>query len=331
MKHLLIGDLHLTDRSRDAYRFSIFNWIRKQQIKYRPEITFLMGDLTDKKDNHSSVLVNRIIRELVQLEPPVFILKGNHDYINEEDPFFKFLNEVHDGYNFVTSPTKYRGVMMIPHYRQQAQFEEALKCQIGFDILLIHQTIDGTQAESGARLSGFRAAPIASLKGVRCYAGDVHKPQRSGPVTYVGAPYTIRFGDDFQPRCLLLDEGKEKNLYFDCLKKWSLTVSSPEDIIENEDLLEGDQVKLTLKLPREELVNSGAIKKAVKQACEEKGLEVFGIETQTDKQLPARIEGAISPSRTPQEIITAYAKQEKLPSQVKQVGLELCSTLKESS
>ena len=57
---LVIGDLHLTDQPKDAYRFGIFKWIKKQIEKHQPEYTVILGDLTDKKDKHSAGLVNRI-------------------------------------------------------------------------------------------------------------------------------------------------------------------------------------------------------------------------------------------------------------------------------
>ncbi|RPI87194.1 MAG: hypothetical protein EHM40_23155, partial [Chloroflexi bacterium] len=82
MTWLVTSDLHLTDRPRDAHRFGLFKWLAKKQRKHGVKATFILGDITDKKDNHSSALVNRVVNELTQLEPPVYVLKGNHDFID---------------------------------------------------------------------------------------------------------------------------------------------------------------------------------------------------------------------------------------------------------
>src|SRR5258706_13941052 len=92
MSYLLVGDTHFSDRPKDAYRFGIFRWIHEQQKKYQPAATFILGDVCDRKDNHSAALVNQITNELNRLEKPIFILKGNHDYTDPENPFFGFLS-----------------------------------------------------------------------------------------------------------------------------------------------------------------------------------------------------------------------------------------------
>ena len=46
-------------------------------------------------------------------------------------------------------------------------------------------------------------------KGAKVYSGDIHTPQKAGPVTYVGAPYLVDFGDDYAPRVIVLDGNKE--------------------------------------------------------------------------------------------------------------------------
>src|SRR5882672_7996340 len=196
MNYLITSDLHLSDRPRDSYRFGLFKWLARQQQLNRADATFILGDITERKDNHPSTLVNRIVDELIGLKPPVYILKGNHDFIDPDNPYFRFLNCI-DGVYFITTPTTLHGFTMIPHCRDQTEFNAAcdlIKPQTG---VLIHQTLNGAKAESGARLAGLQATPIEAKHPLGCWAGDVHRPQRHGLVTYVGAPYTVRFGDDF--------------------------------------------------------------------------------------------------------------------------------------
>jgi hypothetical protein len=331
MRILLIGDLHLTDRPRDSYRFGIFDWVKKQQQIYKPDITIFSGDCTDRKDNHSATLVNKIVFSMIKLAPPIYVIKGNHDYIDDKQPFFKFLNRI-EGLGFVVTPRLItKRVAAIPHFRDEKVFAQACDDLPSVDYLFIHQTLDGAIAESGTRLSGFSTSPIESLAPTwGTYAGDIHRPQRAGLVTYVGSPYNIRFGDDFQPRCLLLEDGKEKNLYFDCPRKWKLTVRDDQAILTNKDLLEGDQVKVTIELAREEAVDGRTYIRRVKDACVRRGLEVFGIEVKINT-LTRKPKAVTQKGVTAKEIILSYCKSEGLSSQIKEAGLALCSPLKKSS
>lgn len=322
--YLLIGDLHLTDRPRDAYRFGIFKWIREQHRKFKPKATVILGDLCEQKNYHSATLVNRISNEIDKLERPIYILMGNHDYIDPKNPFFKFLG-LFEGVEFIVTPTEIGDLFMIPHCRDETAFAEACACFYGHPTyLLLHNTFTGAIAETGAPLTGFSASPIEALAPrLGTYAGDVHRPQQAGPVTYVGAPYNVRFGDNFTPRCLVIDaKGQKTNLYFDCPRKWSLTVRSSEDIIRNNLLIEGDQVKLEIELAREEAVDWKTIKLDVMDACREMKLEVFGV-TLNIKATTERKALKVGEGSVPEDVLTAFCSAENVPNAVKQAGVQL--------
>ena len=80
---ILITDLHLTEKQEDQYRFNIFPWLVTRHSKDKSiRAVFILGDLTDRKDNHSAWFVNKIVSSLRALTAhfdDVFILKGNHD------------------------------------------------------------------------------------------------------------------------------------------------------------------------------------------------------------------------------------------------------------
>ena len=327
MRWLVSSDLHLTDRPRDAHRFGIFGFLAKQQRKHGVTATFILGDITDKKDNHSASLVNRIVNELTQLAPPVYVLKGNHDFIDPNNPFFGFLNCI-DGLRFVTKPTylKDLGVVMIPHQPNQAAFDEACKViPTNAAGVMLHATLEGAIAESGRHLSGLQW-PLTHSKslGRVVLAGDIHRPQRlANGVTYVGAPYTVRFGDDFDPRVLLVRDGKLQDLHYDCPRKWVLNVRDAEELGRSKART-GDQVKVRLELAREEAVEWKTHKQAILDTCKEMGLEVFGVELIVNTN--SRIERiAVEPSRTktPAEVVAAFCKAENTASNIKRAGLEL--------
>jgi len=321
--YLIIGDPHFTDRPRDEYRFGLFPWIRKQQLKYKPSATIILGDLCDKKDRHSAKLVNRIVEGIDSLERPIYVLMGNHDYIDPDNPFFKFLNRL-DGVEFFVHPTTVGELGFIPHCHDEADFKEAIKAVNGCKVLFLHNTFEGAIAETGAALSGFSMAPLKALKGpVSVFAGDVHRPQQSGPITYVGAPYSVRFGDDFTPRCLLVHgDGTLNNLFFDCPRKWGLTIKSAKELLKNEELLEGDQIKVTLELPREEIVNWKEHKQEVLDACAKLKLEVYGVNMKGNE--PVKRDKVYVPisAQQPSDTLAAFCKAEKLATEIVSMGKE---------
>ena len=328
MSYLLIGDLHLTDRPRDAYRFDIFKWIKQQQEKYKVTTTFLLGDITNEKDRHSATLVNNLIDNLKGLKPPVFICKGNHDYTSPDNPFFGFLNWL-DGIIFVSNPGVYfcgdLKVAILPHCREEKLVQmncEAFADEGKIDLLLCHNTFQGAIAETGAPLTGFSATPIEALKPrLGCYAGDVHRPQKAGPVTYVGAPYHIRFGDDFDPRCILLDDNdKAIDLYFEAPRKWKVTVTGAYDILKNKNLIKGDHIKVTIELAREEAVEWQTYKQQVLDACAEIGLEVFGVDLKVLGN-SRHSNTSVTVANQPVNIVEAFCQSENAPSQVREAGL----------
>lgn len=326
---LFIGDLHLTDSSKDEYRWSIFNWIKKQQDKYKPEATFLAGDITNAKDRHSATLVNRIVAGLTLLKPPVYVTMGNHDYRDPDNPFFKFLNHI-DGIYFIIEPVVLKAgkrIAVLPHVRDQSAFDTMVASVAGDDdnghpaAFLCHQTFDGAVAESGVRLSGLSASLIESLRPeLGVYAGDVHRPQTQGLVTYIGCPYNVRFGDNFEPRCIYVDKnGTETYPWFDAPRKWSLTVNSPESILGNKELVSGDQVKLTIEVTREEVVEWKAIRKEILDACKELMLEVHGckLEVRTN-QRRERIK--LKQHVTKDSTFEQFCKAENLAKEIVKVG-----------
>ncbi len=327
MTWLITSDIHLSDRARDEHRFGLFKWLAKQQEKHQVTATFVLGDITEQKDKHSSKLVNRTVDELTRLRPPVYVLRGNHDCTDPNDPFFRFLNCI-DGLEFVVEPTMVEnGVVMIPHQRAQAQFDQA--CTItprSAKGVMLHQTLAGAKAETGARLNGLtikQGGPLSSFVKPRgIWAGDVHRPQVVSGVTYVGSPYHIRFGDDFTPRVLLVRDGVEQNLYYPAPRKWSLTIKD-ETALEAEELHPDDQVKLNLELPIEEACNWQEYKQRILAVCHERGLEVFGLSVSLIGKRKRIQNGGVPSLKTHEEVVMAYCLKEGVGNGIKRAGMEI--------
>jgi hypothetical protein len=231
---------------------------------------------------------------------------------------------------FITDPIVVkagRPIAMIPHYRTQEEFNAAVDYCAGAkpDAFLVHQTFEGAIAETGVRLSGLSASPIELLKPpLGVYAGDVHRPQTQGWVTYVGCPYQVRFGDDFEPRCIHVSKsGVEAYPWFEAPRKWALTVRGAEDILGNKNLYEKDQVKLTIELAREESIGWKKVKQEVLTTCKKRKLQVYGVkvEVRTTKQ-KQRIklqEKYIKDA----DVFDLFCKAENVASEIKQVGKDI--------
>jgi hypothetical protein len=245
--------------------------------------------------------------------------------LDPDSPFFKFLNCI-EGFHFIIEPEVILGnVAMVPHCRTQELFDAACgKMPKAPKALMLHQTIAGAIAETGRPLTGLKASPIELLKPALCYSGDVHKPQRCGPVNYIGAPYQVRFGDDFEGRVMLVDGKKETSLHYPCIHKWTLRIRDAEELANNPKLKAGDQVKLIIELAREEMTDWAGHKRKALDVCKELNLEVFGVDvdikTSTHK---AEKKESVRQGKTKEEILAEFCKSEKISLQIKQAGKEL--------
>jgi DNA repair exonuclease SbcCD nuclease subunit len=280
-KFLLTSDLHLTDRPQDAYRFDVFPWLKEQGKKHNVDFIGILGDLTDSKDNHNSTLVNKIVTSLGSLQGSchkVFLLKGNHDYIDEDTPFFKFIN-VFDKVELIIEPAvqiwRKDRYLFLPHTKNPTEewdFEFA-----SYDCVFMHQTINGALASNGIKMKGLSETFLKDCKKV--YSGDIHKPQKIGNIEYVGTPYHVRFNDRYEPRVILYDsEEGVKDLYFPCLKKHTLEIREPDDLFAYEKVSKGDQVKVRVKIRTADMLDWAGIRQQVVLNCEKMGVELFGVE-----------------------------------------------------
>lgn len=323
-KRLIASDLHLSDRPKDSYRFGIFKWLAEQQRKQNVDETYLLGDLTDRKDNHSSALVNRIIDELLQLRPPIYLLRGNHDGLDPNNPFFRFLQSI-EGLEFVVDAKCVTpGVALIPHQPDQASFDRVCAMiQPNPTLVATHQCFDGAIGETGHRLSGFSGAVVRSKRPLRWYSGDVHEPQTLDcGAMYVGAPYHIRFGDAYIPRVILAKNGQDADLHYPCLKKYVLRVRTSADVLAHSELRKGDHVRLIVTLPHEEVVGWAALKRSILDACREMEVQVFGVELEITGSRPERA-GVTVAGKSHQEVLTDFCRAEGVPANFSRVGAEL--------
>jgi DNA repair exonuclease SbcCD nuclease subunit len=260
MKTLYTADWHLTSLPDDEYRWGVFPWLQAYATNEPLDAIWVMGDLTERKDEHPAELVLRLCEELGHLAElcPVYIFKGNHDYLEESRPFFSFL-ERHEGLRYFSTPTalkidglRYRVMPHAHDWRQQYRGETFER----FDRVLFHQALRGAVGSNGHEVQGMRPRVFDTVRrDAHCLGGDIHKPQQVGKALYVGSPHPVNFGDEFRPGAILERDGELRRIYRTTIKKVVLHLNSVEEFDGVQDLSEADRARVTLHLPRSEFVH----------------------------------------------------------------------------
>lgn len=331
---ILITDLHLNEDPKDQYRFDLFEWIVRKYGDGRCQTLFILGDLTDKKDNHSAWFVNKIVSHLHFLTQSfdIYLLRGNHDCIDPRSPFFKFTQYMQK-ITYITEPRKlfpiYHGhqfrFLMLPHSRQPETEWKKLEF-IKSDAIFMHQTFKGALAENDTVLDGLSPAKFDKYR-AKIFSGDIHVPQKIGRITYIGAPYHIHFGDRFTPRILIANKDfKCQEDYFPAPRKHAIRIRNEQELLKADNFRKGDWIKVEVLLPRSEFVDWVGIRDRVKSTCKDLGLELHGLKLKEIKRTHLTkndSEKKQISQREPEEIFARYCSKQKLDKYTKAIGNEL--------
>jgi DNA repair exonuclease SbcCD nuclease subunit len=328
MTVLVTADLHMSDNTRDSYRFVFMDWLIAA-VRKRKDITLviILGDLTDDKDRHSAFLTNKVADyiRLIADEYDVIVLKGNHDYLIEDSPFFQFLGHI-PNVRWMNKPTRIYveeigRCLFLPHtkdYKKEWESELSNK----FKLVLCHQTFEGANIGT-RRLEGI---PLSIFpKGVRIISGDIHVPQTIGPLTYVGAPYHVDFGDNYDSRVLLIDGDKITSLPYTGPQKrlielTSLSESNIAKQAEKAGARKGDLVKFRINLKTDEYDRWGETKDGIKLWAEKRGYAVETVQPVVDMR-PGTYRK--TDARTDTEIVAAFGKRANVPKETLNTGIKL--------
>lgn len=253
---LITGDIHLSDNIRDSYRIELMrkvvtNWLDRYEVTD----FIVLGDLTEAKDGHHAYLVNTVVDLFYQAakRARVYILLGNHDYIDRDQPYFAFLSRI-NGVKFITEPKMVPlnsmggDCFFCPHIRnpsdkQRLQFMEIAERA---KVVFAHQTFQGAVLANGRAMED--GWPDDAFGDTPVIAGDIHVAQEIGKtIEYVGAPYAIDFGDSTSGRMVLFEDGKRmKDLPVICPQKRVVEIARPEDI-NTVKFNKGDVLKIVCK------------------------------------------------------------------------------------
>lgn len=335
MTTLVTADWHASANPRDAYRWRFIEETLPAMIaEHGVRRVIVLGDFTEAKDRHASALVNRLVDALAKIAEAahVYALKGNHDYLAEGEPFFRFLRHV-PRVRWINEPTRLtlRGLgpcMLLPHTRDVTADWAAVDPNEP-DWFFCHQTFRGARGEGGRELDG----PPATMfpRDARVVSGDVHRPQKVGPVTYVGAPYTVDFGDDYEPRVLLLREGrKPQSVPVPGPQKRLVTLSGryplagldmDHPLSAASPLREGDVVKVRVEVPPRYAASRAEVRARVRAWADKAGLALHAVQVVAPEVI------SVSPASTKQvsdkELVAAYARRMKKGKAVLAAGLKI--------
>lgn len=289
---LLITDLHLTDHEADRYRWKIWTWVAEYYRRTGDKNLIVLGDLTDAKDHHSASLVNAIVKricDMVGIGMEVFILKGNHDYIDPDQPYFEFLGQL-EYVNYIKDPSEWiiggQRCLFLPHtFNPIDEWADNRKVQRGLTARLVfmHQSVIGSLTSNGYKMTeGLAPSYFKRFRG-RVFSGDIHVPQIIGPVTYVGCPYSVRFNDTFDGQVMFIEEDGHVGLELTGIPgRRTLDITSVDEIKAPKHF----QVKIRVHL--NDIEQWPTYKEEVEAKCKREGIILSSLHLVKEGKLPLR-------------------------------------------
>ena len=335
MNSLTVSDLHFTEGINDSYKWDLFDWMLDEAAKHEPDEFYILGDLFEKKDKHSSEIVNKLINGIIELSTflPVTILKGNHDYLKPDHPFLKFLDHLNN-VTFVTEPSEIGNNLWLPHTRTPEEDWKDIDFS-NYEYVFMHQSLIGSVTSNFYELNhGISPKFFRNNPDTKFYSGDIHVPQvidiKGTPqgLTYIGTPYPVAFGDHYEGRGLILKDEGDIEINMPTIAKWSIVINHPEEL-KKIDMREDDQVKIKLELESQEAADWPEYKKEIKQWCIDNKIHLKDLKFKVKDNLTRiqKAQGTTSKDTYKQEapdvILKKFCEVEKLDDRIKQEGLEL--------
>lgn len=331
MTILATADLHFSAAPGNRYREAFVPWLSAELKRRKADELIILGDLTDEKDGHTAWLVNRVVGFIAEWSNivPVVVVTGNHDYVNANIPFFEFVRHI-PNVDWLREPLEdsrpeLGKTLFLPHDRNYAEKWPPILKGRSFNHIFTHCTVEGSNGGHG-RLAG---VPLKLFEGQgRVISGDVHIPQEVKNVTYVGAPYTCKFGDDYEGRVLFIDnKGKIAGIPVGIPQKWLKVATSVKDLEKTKTpFIAGDIVRVRMQLPRADYERWNEIKRDIERWGDDNDLIVTAVpevETTQNPKTYKRVDLG-----TDEELVTAHAKRAGLPRETEKRGHELLGTSK---
>jgi Calcineurin-like phosphoesterase len=317
---LITADIHWSDNTQNAYRHELVPRLLEIAEKHHCTKVYILGDLTDEKDRHSAWLVNKVVRHLTNLtkaDLDVTCLRGNHDGFDPTIPFFKFVGAI-PRVKWINTVSEYDGHLFLPHTRSwKRDWSKVSKTKYKF--IFAHDTFQGAQV-GGRDLPGIPLNVFPPQATV--ISGDIHYPQMTGPITYVGAPYRTNFGDTYRPRVLILDEDRLTSVPMPGPTKRLIESDNLDDLKWRlEKYGDGDMVKVRIKISASEYDDWPQLRETIKGWCVKQGYAYEII-------IPIVEAGTVVPAskrkyKSDEQLILLYSKRAGISVGTVNAGLDI--------
>jgi DNA repair exonuclease SbcCD nuclease subunit len=324
---LLSTDYHLTDSLVEEYRWEIFKHLLEIALQNKLDEICILGDLVDRKDRHSSVLVNKLVEEFSYLQAHsnanITIISGNHDQPLNGPYYWQFLNKL--GIRYLTVPELYKNVWLLPFSAKPVEEWELLDLSLG-NAIFMHQTGQGATVEGGRELISHNLPKFPLRKFIA--SGDVHRPQEAGGVIYLGTPHPVRFSETWKNRVIVVenDDFKHyKEVWLPSMKRAILDISSSKDL-NGFSYGEGDQLRIRYALNGQDMVDWPNEEIAIRKWAEAKGIHLASVEaTLVGDGVHADTQEQIQSLELmkPEEVVRSFSADEQLGDEILAMGLEL--------
>ena len=321
---LVTSDFHLNDNPRDAYRHDYMQTITREIKRNKVSHLLVLGDLTDAKGGHGAWLVDKIfgyVYDWSKLCDVVFIT-GNHDYLSSSTPFFGALNYL-ENVSWIKEPWEgdLDGILWLPHTNDYEEDWSGLNVR-SYNLVFTHNTFAGALAEHGKELGGIPRTVFSRKQKV--ISGDVHVPQKLGPIEYVGSPYPINFGDSPAKHLMLLDDRlKISYIPYDGPNRVMIDLPSMDRDAEVSGLKRGDMVKVRVRVSGGQLGNFQKFKERIVEELVEIGCVVNLVQPLVDPGDSVQLGGEKVHKRTDQEILDSYSYAVGVKDPVRKTGVRL--------
>jgi DNA repair exonuclease SbcCD nuclease subunit len=226
LKIIFTSDWHLSEDSDQNYRFDVI----ERLLPVGADKWYILGDIFDKKGNHSPLFVDKVLHQLNRIPVPVVVVAGNHDGFTPENNWcriFRWLTNVLVvcGHPQTMKENGFSVGFSVDCYPFGSSWDESPKNP--GKIAVFHGMVCGSRMENGM-LSPRGISPEFFSGYDLAIGGDVHVSQKIGRnIVYAGAPHHLHFGDTYGPRVLVMDTESGNTEWFDlpvrhekCIVRW---------------------------------------------------------------------------------------------------------------
>lgn len=329
MKRLVSSDWQLAGNARDRYRTDfVVKTLPVLIEKHKPDQLLVLGDLTESKDQHPAPLVNEIVNcfHALSKKCEIIILQGNHDILHAAHPFFEFIS-CFDNISWISVPTERDHCLYLPHTRDYKKDWAGLQFD-GYDFIFAHNIFTGVNTSTGHALAGIPPSIIPDDALV--ISGDVHEPQElaNGKIIYVGSPTLCDFGDDYQPRVLLLDNlkvksikvyGQQKRLIQCAVNK----IAGKRELAFDHNANENDIIKVKVDLDMSDVAEWATIREEIEQWAAKNKFVLNSVVPEISYVMGERQKIVKSTRKADSVYLQSFVKRLGLDEHTAQVGKDL--------